>query len=249
MPGARALALLDGGDGGAPAAADLAQLVELGVHAVADRRRRRAAMAGGSSTSVRSIVGGDVERRVEVLQLAAHERAPRTRPGRPRPRAARAASGASATRSRGPAVPRVTRPRMRSRSCTLAERLAQPAALDGAEGQLLDRVQPVLDALDARRAGRRIHSRSAPRAHGGARSGRGRRAACRARLPSARFSTSSRLRRVSRVDDQAVGRRRGCAGRSRGRGRASGCRARSAGRRPRRRWPRAASRSRRPRGS
>ena len=53
-----------------------------------------------------------------------------------------------ATRSRGPAVPRVTRPRMRSRSCTPPKRLAQAAAVEGAEGQLLDGVEPVLDALE-----------------------------------------------------------------------------------------------------
>ena len=40
------------------------------------------------------------------------------------------------------------RPRIRSRSCTRAKRLAGAAALDGAERQLLDGVEPVLDALE-----------------------------------------------------------------------------------------------------
>ncbi len=44
-------------------------------------------------------------------------------------------------------MPSVIRPRMRSRSWTARQRVAQPAAVERAEGQLLDGVEPVLDAL------------------------------------------------------------------------------------------------------
>ncbi len=103
--------------------------------------------AGGSSTRVRAIssarsVGGSSSFAWRRSRGATHS-----------PRASAAAGSARsdwprATRSRGPAVPRVTRPRMRSRSCTPASTSRRRPRLKGAEGQLLDGVEPVLDALE-----------------------------------------------------------------------------------------------------
>ena len=195
--GARALALLDGGDRRAPAAADLAQLVELGVDAVADDAALAQAGAAARPRASRSMSVGDVERRIEVLELA------RARAGAmalderlARPRAARAASAASATQVARAGGAQRDAAQDAVEVLDAAERLAQAAALDGAEGQLLDGVEPVLDRLQLDQRAQRS-SRAAGARPWRCACGRARRAACRGALPSARLSTSSRLRRVS----------------------------------------------------
>ena len=180
----------------------LAQLVELGVDAVADE----AALAH--------------ERRRVVDQRAldrprrgrAAGRAPSACGARAGPGTRRAASAAagrarsdvpSATRSRGPAVPSVTRPRMRSRSWTPRERLAQPAAVERRGRPAPRRRRAGPGCARARRGAQDPLAQQRGRPWRSA-CGRARRASVPRRPPSARLSTSSRLRRVSASSDEHV---------------------------------------------
>ena len=192
--GAGALALLDGRDRLAPAAARAPQLVELRVDAVlheaalAQERRRV-----GHERALD--LGGEVERRVELLQAAAHERRQalgerlrglrqRLQRGAERHQVARAGRA-----ERDPAEQAVD-------VLDAREGVAQPAAVEGAEGQLLDRVEPVLDPLhlDERAQDR---SRGAPAPPIADLVWSSTSSSVPPRPPSARLSTSSRLRRVS----------------------------------------------------
>ena len=110
------------------------------------RSRPRARARAGRGTSVRSIVRGEVERRVELLQAAPHQRGQalaerlRGRGQRLERRAERHQVARAGRAERDPAedAVEVLDPR---------ERVAQPPAVERAEGQLLDGVEPVLDAL------------------------------------------------------------------------------------------------------
>jgi hypothetical protein len=162
--GALALALLDRGDRGAAAVADALELVQLRVDALADEAavldaRRR--LVDERRLDVRC----DVERRLQRLDLAAQQRRPdlvergRRRGDRPdgagEPLEVARAGGAERHASHD-AVDVLHGP----------QRLAQRAALAGAEGELLDGVQPVLDLLQP--CQRPQHPVADPaRAHGG----------------------------------------------------------------------------------
>ena len=144
-PGARPLALLDRRDRLAPAPARVPQLVELRVDAVA----HEAALAHerGRVGHERPLdVRGEVERRVELLEAAPHQRgqalAERLRGrGQGLERRAERHQVARAGRAeRDPAEDAVE-------VLDARERVAQPPAVERAEGQLLDGVEPVLDAL------------------------------------------------------------------------------------------------------
>jgi hypothetical protein len=165
-PRAGTLPLLDGGDGGAPAVADLAQRVQLRVHA----RAHHAALAQGGRGLVhhrRLDVLRDVERGIEVLELGAHERGLTflDRGRGLRQRAQRAGQRAQvARRRRAQADPSHDAVEV----LDVAQHLAQAGALDRAERELLHRVQPVLDRLQR---GQRTQQplAQAARAHGRAR--------------------------------------------------------------------------------
>ena len=145
-PGARALALLDRGDRLAPAAARPAQLVELGVDPVA----HEAALAHepGRLGHERALdLRGHVERRVEVLELQAHERRQALRE--------RLRRGGQRLQRDGERH-QVARPGGAERDAAedavevldACEPVAQPAAVERAERELLDGVEPVLDPLE-----------------------------------------------------------------------------------------------------
>ena len=113
---------------------------------------------------------------------------------RPRPGSARR-DWPRATRSRGPAVPRVTRPRMRSRSCTppkASRRRPRSRARKASSSTASSRSW----MRSSSTRGRRIHSRSRRPPMAVRVWSRTSRSVPR-RPPSARLSTSSRLRRVS----------------------------------------------------
>ena len=182
------------------------------------------ASAGGSSTSVAS------------MQLRARRRGRRARrPGcatQRRLQLARAAAATrgtaasdwrSATRSRGPAVPSAARATSRSRSWTVFSVSRSFAALGGAERELLDGVEPILDALERQQRPQQPGAQQ-PAAHRRDRAidlVQQRPGACRRRADS----TTSRCRSVIGSIDQAVGAGAVADRRGRARGRPSACRA------------------------
>ena len=160
------LALLDGGDRGAAAAASGPEIVQLGVHAVA--HEASLAEGWGGRVHERGFDGlRDPHGRVEILEKGPHEGSEELRQevGDARRGAEGGREGGEVTGARGaqgdPAqdAVQVLHP---------GQHLVQPAPLEGTEGQLLDRVEAVLDALQ-------LHQRAQdplpeqPGPHGGAR--------------------------------------------------------------------------------
>ena len=184
-PGARALPLLDRGDRLAAAAARRAQLVELRIDSVPDEAAF--AQQPGRVGDQRALdLGGDVERRIELLQLQPHER--RQALGE---RLAGGGQGLERGRERHQVAraggPERDAPEDAVEVLDAGEGVAQAAAVERPEGQLLDGVEPVLDPLQLHE---RTHDPLAERAasHRGLACGRARRAACRAdrRRPGSR---------------------------------------------------------------
>ena len=131
--GARALLLLHLGDDLLARAADVAQLVELGVDAVAHepavaRQRRRLVLDG------RFDPAADVGQVVELAARGCGPAAPRHRRAAARPAAPRPATARRAARSRGPAVDSAMRDISRSRSwiaLNASRTLPRSVACDG----------------------------------------------------------------------------------------------------------------------
>ena len=125
--------------------AHLPELVELRVDAVAHEaafahQERRLVDEGGLD------VGGNPQRRVEVLELPAHEGGGASVDGLGRggQRPQRAGEGDEVARRRGAERDPADDP---VQVLHALEGLAQAAALHGAEGELLHRVEAVLDRL------------------------------------------------------------------------------------------------------
>ncbi len=134
------------GDGGAAAPAGGAQLVELRVDPVADEPALAHEGGGLVHQGARDLVG-EVEGRVELLRLEAEEGGDALaeglgRGGQGPERLPESDEIAGAGRAEGdPAEDAVE-------VLHLAERLAEAPAVEGTEGHLLDRVEPVLDPLE-----------------------------------------------------------------------------------------------------
>ena len=189
-----------------------AQLVELGVDAVADQRRRRAAWRAARRRACLDDVGRARRAGLELVAERREQRRLRTsarRPRAPGSGAQRAARGP--TRSRGVAVPSVDAPERcgRGPARRRAPRAARPRS-QRAERELLDRVQAVAGSA----------SRSAQRRAGSTAAAGARPSACAvwsrmassvpARPPSAWFSTQLEVAPRQRVEDQRARRPASC---------------------------------------
>jgi hypothetical protein len=143
---ALALALLDGGDRGATSAAGGPELVELGRGAVPDESAL-ADEGGGVVDERPPDLVGDVEGRVELLRLQAKQR--RHALGEGLRRLGQGPHGAGeGDEVAGPRRAQGDPPEETVEVLDAAERLAQAGSIESAEGQLLDRVEAVLDAFE-----------------------------------------------------------------------------------------------------